>query len=57
MGGEMVSLFDPKIFNYVIMVLYVLNSARWAVHGSWGDAAYWVSAFAITASVTWGFQR
>lgn len=50
-------LLDPKLFNYVIMSLYVLNSLRWAVYGSWGDAAYWISAFAITASVTWGFTR
>lgn len=50
-------IFDPKVFNYLIMTLYVVNSARWAVYGSWGDAAYWISAFMITASVTWGFTR
>ena len=50
-------LVDPKLFNYIIMCLYVINSVQWAAHKSWGDACYWISAFAITASVTWGFNR
>lgn len=50
-------LSDPKIFNYVIMSLYVANSLRWAFAGSWGDVAYWAGAFWITASVTWGYTR
>lgn len=50
-------LLDPKIFNYVIMTLYVLNSARWAFNGSVADVCYWLSAFAITATVTWGYQH
>ena len=32
-------LFDPKIFNYVIMGLYAANSVRWAFHGSWADVS------------------
>lgn len=50
-------LLDPKIFNYVIMGLYVANAARWAAFGSWADVSYWLSACAITASVTWGYSR
>lgn len=50
-------LLDPRIFNYIIMTLYVLNSARWAWHGSWADTCYWLSATAITATVTWGYTR
>ncbi len=53
----MMWIFDPKIFNYIIMVLYVVNAVRWSFYGSWGDSCYWLSAAAITASVTWGFQR
>lgn len=45
-------LLDPKIFNYVIMVLYLLNAGRWAIARSAGDACYWLSALGITASVT-----
>ena len=48
---------NPKIFNYVIMCLYLANSAWWAWHGKTADACYWLSALAITATVTWGYQR
>ncbi len=48
-------LLDPKLFNYVIMALYGLNAGRWAVHGSWADVSYWLCAFGITATVTWGY--
>lgn len=47
--------FDPKIFNYVIMTLYIVNAIRWAVHGNYADMSYWLSAFAITATVTFWY--
>lgn len=50
-------LLDPKVFNYTIMVLYLLNAARWAVAGSKGDTCYWLSALAITATVTFLFKH
>lgn len=50
-------LFDPKVFNYVILFLCLANSVRWALAGSWGDCLYWAAAFQITAAVTWGFSR
>lgn len=48
---------NPKIFNYVILTLYCLNAAWWGWHGKWADTSYWMSAFAITATVTWGYQH
>lgn len=48
---------DPKIFNYVIMCLYIINVAWWSAHRSWGDAWYWASALSITAAVTFGYNR
>jgi hypothetical protein len=45
-------LTDPKAFNYLIMVLYFINSIRWAFAGNYGQVVYWVSAFFITFSVT-----
>ena len=48
---------DPKIFNYVIMTLYALNSVRWGFAGKWADVCYWLSAFAITATVTFGYKH
>jgi len=50
-------LFDPKIFNYAIMSLYVMNAGRWLYYGSYADMCYWLSAFAITATVTFGYSR
>lgn len=50
-------LFDPRIFNYVIMSLYGLNTIRWAIHGSWADTGYWLSALGITFCVTFGYAR
>jgi hypothetical protein len=45
---------DPKLFNYVLVILYAANASRWALHGSWVDAAYWLGALIITIAVTWG---
>lgn len=50
-------ILDPKAFNYLIMTLYILNATRWAFAGSWADASYWLSAFAITATVTFGYNH
>lgn len=54
----MLNLFlDPRLFNYVIMALYLINAIRWGVHGSWADVCYWLSALAITATVTFGYNH
>lgn len=50
-------LLDPRVFNYVILVLYALNVVRWAIAGSTADACYWASAAAITATVTFLYKH
>jgi hypothetical protein len=50
-------IFNPKIFNYIIMALYLTNAGWWVYNGSKADMFYWLSALAITATVTWGYQR
>lgn len=50
-------LLDPKLFNYVIMILYGLNVVRWAFAGSGKDVCYWLSALAITATVTFMYDH
>lgn len=50
-------LSDPKLFNYFIICVYLINSARWAIAMSWADVAYWICAAGITATVTWGYAR
>lgn len=53
----MTVLLDPKVFNYVILVLYALNASRWAWQGSIADVCYWLSAFGITATVTFLYKH
>ncbi|MCB5187407.1 hypothetical protein LG200_05230 [Methylobacillus caricis] len=43
---------DPRIFNYVILALYSLNILRWAFERNAFGVCYWLSAAAITATVT-----
>lgn len=50
-------LFDPFVFNYLIISLYSLNSAQFFLRGMYADGFYWASALAITLTVTFGYQR
>jgi hypothetical protein len=50
-------LTDPAVFNYVILTLYGLNAARWAYAGKIADVCYWLSAAAITATVTFLYKH
>jgi len=50
-------LLDPRVFNYVILALYGANVVRWAVQRSLADACYWLSAAAITATVTFLYKH
>ena len=50
-------LADPKVFNYTIMVLYLLNAGRWAYERKFADTCYWLSALAITATVTFLYKH
>jgi len=50
-------LLDPKVFNYAILTLYGLNAVRWAVAGKVADTCYWLSAAAITATVTFLYKH
>lgn len=50
-------LKNPALFNYVIMSLYCMSAGWWALHGKYVDSAYWLSALAITATVTFGYRH
>jgi hypothetical protein len=50
-------IFDPRVFSYVIMGLYLLNALRWGYEKKWADVCYWLSALAITATVTFGYRH
>jgi hypothetical protein len=57
MTGLVDALFDPFVFNRVIMFLYAVNALQFFMRRYWADGCYWVSAFAITATVTYGYKR
>jgi hypothetical protein len=48
-------LSDPRLINYILMCLYLMCAARWAVAKKPMDCLYWVGAFVITTAVT--FKR
>jgi hypothetical protein len=45
-------IFDPRVFNWLIMGLYVLAIIRWAVAGNWPASIYWGFALGLTYIVT-----
>lgn len=50
-------LLDPKLFNYIILSLYLCSATRWALARNLGDTCYWLSAFAITFTVTFLYRH
>ena len=50
-------LIDPKLFNYIIMSLYLINSISWFLNRSIADGCYWLSALAITYTVTFLYKH
>jgi len=44
-------------FNVWIMLNYFGCACWWAIKGNWIDVAYWMSALAITATVTFGYSH
>ena len=44
-------------FNCWIMLNYLATAIWWAFHKRWADCAYWLSALAITATVTFGYRH
>lgn len=45
-------LKDPKIFNYIILILYILCAVRWAFEKNYGQFIYWVGAIILTYAIT-----
>ena len=51
------TIFDPFVFNKIIMLLYTCNAIQFFLRGYKADGFYWLSALAITATVTFGYKR
>jgi hypothetical protein len=50
-------LGNPKLFNYLILALFLADAAWWTWHGKYAQALYWLFAFGLNAVITWGFDR
>lgn len=48
---------DPRAFNFLIMALYAAAAVRWGFARRWADCCYWLSALAITVTVTFGYKH
>jgi hypothetical protein len=48
---------DPRLFSFIIMTMYGASAIRFGFGGYWADMCYWLSALAITATVTFGYNR
>ena len=44
-------LFDPRIFNVAIIVLFVAATVRWAFAGDFMQAMYWLGATVLNVAV------
>lgn len=49
--------FEPRFFNLLILGLYLAAAVRWAISKRWADMCYWLCAFGITATVTFGYKH
>jgi hypothetical protein len=45
-------IFDPRIFNYILIALYFLAAVRFAFDKNWIQTGYMISAMSITIFVT-----
>lgn len=45
-------LSDPRLFNYLILILFALATIRWSFAGDWKQAGYWASALVLNIFVT-----
>lgn len=50
-------LLEPRFFSFLIMTLYVTNAVNFAIRREWAQMSYWLGAFWITASVTFGMTH
>lgn len=46
-------LTDPRLFNWLILGLFAINSVRWLWERNLVASAYWAGAFVCTIAATW----
>jgi len=47
-------LFDPRLFNCILLVLNLCSALRWALAGRWWNTVYWLAAFTLTFVIMFG---
>ena len=45
-------LYDPRLINYVLMSLFLLNAIRWSFERQWGKVIYWIGSLVLTIGIT-----
>lgn len=45
-------LTDPRIFNFIIIALFLIAGIRWTFAGDYWQALYWYCGFGINIAVT-----
>lgn len=43
---------DPRIFNGVIIAMFLAASIRWAYEKNWAQTIYWICAAGLNVAVT-----
>lgn len=54
MNGVLKIISDPKIFNYLIIFLFICAGIRWGIAGNFWQALYWTCGAGINIAVTEG---
>jgi hypothetical protein len=48
---------DPRIFNFMIIAMFLIAAIRWAFAGNWSQTAYWCAAAVLNIATLPGMQK
>lgn len=49
-------LLDPRLFNILIIVMFIAAAIRWGFVGNWPQSIYWIAAAVLNVAVTVGMK-
>ncbi len=53
----MTILQDPRIFNFLIIVMFLGAAIRWAWAGNYSQVAYWIAAAVLNVATLPGISK